>query len=97
MEYGMGIHPLCADTGLPSSSVTNISGTRFAALGYPTVNSRTDVATRGVMSTNLTAWSTNGVIADTLGTNINRTLWRSRIPLDGAVPPAGFLRLQSTK
>ena len=97
MEYGMGIHPLCADTGLPSSSVTNISGTRFAALGYPTVNSRTDVATRGVMSTNLTAWSTNGVIADTLGTNVNRTLWRSRIPLDGAVPPAGFLRLESIK
>lgn len=97
LEYVMGSHPLYPDHALLSSGVINLSGTRFLTLQYPLIGARTDAATVPKTSTNLTTWLTNGVINDNLGTTANRTLWRTRIPLDGTSPARGFLRLESTR
>lgn len=97
MEYVMGSHPLFPDQNLLTSGVTRVSGAPYLALQYPLIGVRTDATTLAKTSTNIATWSINGILNDNLGTSGNRTLWRSRIPMDGTAPPKGFLRLETTR
>jgi iduronate 2-sulfatase len=97
MEYVMGSHPLYRDQGVLTSGVTSVSGAPFLALQYPLIGVRTDATTVPKTSVNLSTWTTDGVINDNLDTNGNRTLWRSRIPVESLTNPNAFLRLETTR
>jgi iduronate 2-sulfatase len=94
MEYALGTDPLSSDESVIGSGLLTLSGSRYLALEYPLIGARTDVSATAVTATDLTSWSETGVITEDLGTRSNHTLWRSRVPMDGTVPPARFLRLK---
>ena len=96
-EYAHGTDPLSRDSDPLWSGVIGAAGARHLALEYPLVGSRMDVTTSSVMSADLTAWTTTGVIHENLGNEANRNLWRSKIPIEGSVPPSGFMRLNFAK
>jgi hypothetical protein len=96
-EYAHGTNPLSPTSDPIGFQVLGASGAQFLALEFPLVGSRTDVTTAAQTSNNLSDWSSNGVIDESIGQQANRTLWRSKIPVGGTATARGFLRLEFTK
>jgi hypothetical protein len=61
------------------------------------VGARADVTTAAKTTSNLSAWTTTGVVNENIGQESNRTWWRSKIPMSGTAPAKGFLRLEVEK
>jgi iduronate 2-sulfatase len=96
-EYAHGTNPLSPSAEPTWSEVTGTPGARFLSLVFPLVGSRTDVTTAAKTSSTLSNWTTTGVTNATIGQAANRTWRRSSIPMSGAPPAKGFLRLEFQK
>jgi arylsulfatase A-like enzyme len=96
-EYAHGTNPLSPGTDPNWPEVTGTQGARFLSLVFPLVGARADVTTAAKTTSNLSAWTTTGVVNENIGQESNRTWWRSKIPMSGTAPAKGFLRLEVEK
>ena len=96
-EYKHGTNPFTPNADPVWSEVTGTAGAPFLSLVFPLVESRTDVTTSAKTSSELSGWTTTGVINENIGQRANQTWWRSKIPISGPAPAKGFLRLEFEK